>query len=669
MTITQRERPTVKVAEAKGRPLLTWVGKRPLRHVAALPAQEVERFALEGLLAADTPWDDWPSAYPRSGLLFHGDNKEVLGHLLGAGFRAAVDLVYVDPPFDSAADYLRRVHLRGARGSARLDGEGYTLGEQVQYTDIWANDNYLQFMYERLTLIRELLRPGGLLLLHCDSARGHHLRCLLDEVLGADQFINEIVWKRSDAHSDSGQGAKHLGAIHDSILLYSNGKPYTWNDLYLPLPQSTVDNWYRNVEEGTGRRFNKADVTGPGGNIKGNPVYEWRGITRAWRFSRERMEQLEREGRLVYSESGQPYLKRYLDESKGVPLQDWWDDIQMVRGIQRRDEDRYPTEKPEALLERIISLASKPGDLVLDCFVGAGTTAVVAQRMGRRWIAADVNKGAIQTSAKGLIDEMTRQSTQSRAQQTTVDGDEPVLPTQLSFATYRVNDYDLAIQHNEAVELACRALGVERLKTDGFFDGTLGRQLVRILPFDHPASPLDVEEVIAELRNRPTEERDVVIIALGKELACDVRLAEHNRPGAPNGITLIELRTDPKLAGFFAHEPASAEVRLEEADGRVRVVIDDFVSPTILERLRQQDGLVSPQVTDWRAMVDSVMVDPSYDGAVFEVGLADVPERKSDLVAGRYELPSGSVGEAVAVKVTDMLGEEVLLVLGREGAR
>lgn len=665
MTGRPRDTHRVAVGEAKGRPLLTWVGKRPLRHVQALPAQEVERFALDGQVLPADRWEGWPAGFPRGGLLFHGENADVLGNLLANGLRGQVDLVYIDPPFDSAADYVRRVHLRGVRGSARLNAEAYALGEQVQYTDIWANDNYLQFMFERLTLIRELLRPGGLLFLHCDSSRGHHLRCLLDEVMGADQFINDIVWKRSDAHSDTGQGAKHLGAIHDSIFLYSNGRPYTWNDLYLPLPEATVVNWYRNIEEGTGRRYNKADVTGPGGAVKGNPVYEWRGVTRAWRFSRERMEELDRTGRLVYSESGQPYLKRYLDESKGVPLQDWWDDIQMIRGIQRRDEDRYPTEKPEALLERIITLASKPGDLVLDCFLGSGTTAIIAQRLGRRWIGADINKGAIQTSTKRLIDEMTRQAELGRAQQTTLDESEPPMPAQLSFTTYRVNDYDLAIQHNEAVELACQALGVERLKTDAFFDGTLGKQLVRILPFDHPASPLDIEELIAELRNRPTEERDIVMVALGRELACEARLAEHNRPGAPNRISLIELRTDPRVAGFFAHEPASVEARLEEDGDGVRVIIDDFVSPSILERLRQQEGIVSPQVTDWRAMVDSVMIDPSYDGGVFEVVIADVPERKTEFVEGTYLLPMDLVGERIAVKVTDMLGEEVLVVLPR----
>ncbi len=665
VTARQREAYRVGVGEAKGRPLLTWVGKRPLRSVAALPAQEVERFGLEGPLAPDVPWDEWPASYPRSGLLFHGENEDVLGNLLANGFRGLVDLVYIDPPFDSGADYVRQVQLRGARGTARLDGEGHSLGEQVQYTDIWGNDNYLQFMYERLLLLRELLAPSGVIVVHLDETRVHYLKVMLDEVFGSERFINEVVWRRQTAHSDVGQGARHLGRLHDSLLMYAKGDGFTWNELFTPYSPDYVDAFYKHVEQETGRRFRLSDTTAPGGSGKGNPYYEFLGVTRYYRFSRERMQELYKQGRIVQTRPGAvPAQKRYLDEMRGVPLQSIWDDIKPIpsQGGERTD---YPTQKPEALLERIVSLASKPGDLMLDCFLGSGTTAIVAQRLGRRWIGADINKGAIQTSAKGLIDEMTRQAEQGRARQTTVDGSEPTLPAQLSSATYRVNDYDLAIQHNEAVELACRALGVERLKTDGFFDGTLGRQLVRILPFDHPASPLDVEEVIGELRNRPTEERDVVIVALGKELACEARLAEHNRPGAPNRITLIELRTDPQVAGFFAHEPASAEVRLEETDGRVRVVIDDFVSPTILERLRQQDGLVSPQITDWRAMVDSVMIDPSYDGSVFEVGIADVPERKVDLVSGAYVLPADGVGDAIAVKITDMLGEEVLAVVGR----
>jgi len=166
----------VKITAAKGRPMLVWVGKRPLARVTAFPAQHVETFDPSGALGRKPVdaehWTDWPAAYLKGGLLFHGDNKEVLAHLLANGFRGKVNLIYIDPPFDSGADYVRKVSLRGAKGTAKIDGEGYTLGEQIQYTDIWANDNYLQFMYERLLLLRELLAPTGSIVLHANSTKG-----------------------------------------------------------------------------------------------------------------------------------------------------------------------------------------------------------------------------------------------------------------------------------------------------------------------------------------------------------------------------------------------------------------------------------------------------------------------------------------------------------------
>ncbi|MGQ0669898.1 MAG: site-specific DNA-methyltransferase [Actinomycetota bacterium] len=654
----------VKIATAKGRPMLTWVGKRPLTRVTAFPAQQVETFDPSGdaTQRKGQEWDDWPAAYPRGGLLFHGDNKEVLAHLLANGFRGKVDLIYIDPPFDSGADYVRRVSLRGAKGTAKLDGDAYTLGEQIQYTDIWANDNYLQFMYERVMLLRELLSQGGCIWLHCDPSRGHYLKSVMDEVFGADNYVNQVVWKRSDAHSDVGQGAKHFGTIHDMLLLYRSGTEYTWNEVFTPLPQSTVDNWYRHVEEGTGRRYNLADMSGPGGAAKGNPVYEWKGNTRAWRFSKERMKELDSEGRIVYTKSGLPYLKRYLDESKGVPLQDWWDDITMIRGIQRRETGRFPTEKPEALVRRIIEVSSSADDLVLDAFVGSGTTAAVAQKLGRRWIGCDINHGAIQTTSKRL-QEIIESQLDAASQGTLVD-DDATSPAQLSFTTWRVNDYDLQIQHNEAVNLACEHIGVQRSRTDRYFDGALGKSLVKIAPFTHPLSPADLDELRKELEARPDEDRNVTVVCLGIELAAQAWIEEWNRlrrgRNAINRIEVIELRTDERYGAFLAHDPAGAKVKIERKGGKIHVRIDDFISPTIVKRLAEHTGVVHPKIDDWRAMVDCVMIDASYDGEVFDIALSDVPERKTDLVRGGYELPAPGGKTTVAVKIVDMLGEEVL---------
>jgi hypothetical protein len=240
----------------------------------------------------------------------------------------------------------------------------------------------------------------------------------------------------------------------------------------------------------------------------------------------------------------------------------------------------------------------------------------------------------------------------------------PPAPAQLSFAIYRVNDYDLAIQHLEAVELACEHIGVTRTRTDRYFDGTFGKKLVKIVPFNHPLTLLDLEEVKRELDARPGEDRDVVMVSLGKEPAADEWIADWNRlrrgQERVNRIEVIELRTDPKYGKFFQHQPARARVKVTRKGATAMVEVRDFISPSVVERLQMQAGLLQPKIDDWRAMVDCVLIDPNYDGRVFRIGLSDIPERKADLVGGRYEVPVGREGRTVAVKLIDMLGEEVL---------
>jgi DNA modification methylase len=256
---------------------------------------------------------------------------------------------------------------------------------------------YLVMMAIRLVELHRALKPTGSLYLHCDPTVSPYLRMVLDTILGQRNFRNEIVWKRSDAHNDAKQGAKHYGRIHDVLLFYTKGNSWTWNSIYTPLPDSTKELWYRHIEESTGRHYNKADLTAakPGGDT----LYEWKGVRppsgRYWAYSREKMEQMEKKGLLVYSASGRPYMKRYLDESKGVSLQDWWSDIDMLRGINSAERLGFPTQKPIALLERIIQASSNEGDLVLDPFCGCGTTIIAAQKLKRRWIGIDITHLAI----------------------------------------------------------------------------------------------------------------------------------------------------------------------------------------------------------------------------------------------------------------------------------
>jgi adenine-specific DNA-methyltransferase len=661
----------VKVSAAKGRPMLTWVGKRPLGQVQAFPAQEIERFEA-GPASPHVDWSGWPAKYPQGGLLYHGDNKEVLIHLLANGFRGKVQLIYIDPPFDSGADYVRKVTLRGPSGTAKVEGETYTLGEQIQYQDIWANDNYLQFMYERLLLLKELLVPSGSIYLHCDPRRSAYLRVVMDEVFGAEAFQNEVIWKRTNAHN---MPSRAFVRSHDSILLYAKGDSLVFTKQFTEYGEQQLS---RYKDDESGRPFTGRDLTFS--TVNANRQFEWRGTrppaNRSWGYALEDLEALWREGRILTKRDGTPRLdglKVFLDEAKGTALTSIWTDVDRV-GNTASERTDYPTQKPVELLDRILRTSSKPGDLVLDCFLGSGTTAAVAQKLGRRWIGCDINKGAIQTTVKRLqavmAEQAAAQANPEATQGSFIDKetpkDEPPAPAQLSLSVWRVNDYDLQVQHNEAVGLACEYLGIERTRTDRFFDGTRGRSLVKIVPFNHPLSPVDLEVLKGELDARKDEDRSITFVCLGIELAAQAAIEEWNRlrkgKHAPNHIEVIELRHDPKHGGWLDHQPAQADVRIVRKGQTAAVVtIDDFISPSIVERLRQQAGVLNPKIEDCRAMIDSVAIDPAYDGRVLNLAVVDVPEKKDDLVLGTYNVKIPKGPTTVAVRITDMLGEEVLV--------
>lgn len=637
------EKDQVKITPAKGRPMLTWVGKRPLSQITAFPAQHVETFDPIGdaALRSGELWTDWPEHYPRGGLLFHGDNKEVLAHLLANGFRGKVKLVYIDPPFDSGADYVRRVRLRGITGNAQVNGEDYTLGEQIQYEDIWANDNYLQFMYERLLLLKELLADDGSIYLHTDWHKSHLLRCVMDEIFGdggpdgnAPGYKGELVW----CYKTRQFSKRYWNRKHQCILLYTKGDTWTfnWDTVLNPYSEATLKKYKYEDEKGRYRLV--------GRGIKGSPIKSAKDVDPRWEI--EHPELVVRD-----------YLKN------GYPPEDWMIiDIENQASSDREMYD-YPTMKPVELLQRIIRASSNRGDVVLDSFVGSGTTAAVAQSLGRRWIACDINKGAIQITSKRLQTIIMEQiESQKNLFEDETDKDSPA---QLSFTVWRVNDYDLQIQHSEAVNLVCEHIGIQRTRTDSFFDGTLGRKLVKIVPFNHPLSPLDLDEIQRELEARPEEDRNIIVVCLGIELMAQSWIEDWNRlrvgANAVNRIEVIELRTDPRYGKFIQHKPASAKVKIHRQDGKIHVEIIDFISPTIIERLQQQAGILRPQIEDWRAMVDCVMIDPDFDGNVFQVVCSDVPMKKDDLVKGSYTLPAPDEPTIVAVKIIDMLGEEVLI--------
>lgn len=332
-------------------------------------------------------------------MLIWGDNKLVLASLL-RDFRGQVDLVYIDPPFDVGADFTMDVPIGDGGEEIRKDQS--TL-EMVAYRDMWGKgtDSYLHMMYERLSLIRELLSERGSAYVHIGPTVSHYVKLILDDVFGRDSYRNEIVWQRHGAHNDPGK----FGIVHDTIFFYSKGPVWTFNPVYMPYDEEYIEERFRYVEPETGRRFWANTLTAAGSGPERD--FGRRGVLapppgRHWAYDQSGIDRLLKENRVYFSHTGMPYLKQYLDESPGKPCQSIWPDVRMTRsGYERLNFD---TQKPESLLERIVSAASNPGDLVVDFFCGSGTTGAVAERMGRRWIMVDLGRFAIHTSRKRLID-------------------------------------------------------------------------------------------------------------------------------------------------------------------------------------------------------------------------------------------------------------------------
>lgn len=366
--------------------------------------------------------------------LYYGDNLDIMREFPPE----SVDLVYLDPPFNSNRNYsLIFKEATGDHSEAQIDAfeDSWTWGNEARDTlaelsntelhkgrvssevsrliaamvdGLGHNDMsaYLVMMTTRLVEMRRLLKPTGSLWLHCDPTASHYLKMILDAIFGPTRFRNEVIWKRADAHNDATQGAKRMGRIHDVLLFYSKGDQYTYNVQRTPLSAETADKWYRHVDP-DGRRYNLDNATAakPGGDTS----YEFHGVLppkgRYWAYSRTNMEKLWDAGLIVITPTNKLYIKRYLDENKGVPLQDLWLDIDQLRGFSASKERLgFPTQKPLALLERIIKLSSNPGDLVLDPFCGCGTALVAAQNLKRKWVGIDITHLSIAVMRARLKD-------------------------------------------------------------------------------------------------------------------------------------------------------------------------------------------------------------------------------------------------------------------------
>jgi len=358
--------------------------------------------------------------------LYYGDNLEVLRQHVKD---ESVDLIYLDPPFNSRQDYnVLFAEKDGTRSSSQImafedtwewnvDAErayeeiverGGRVSEAMRafrtflgHSDMMA---YLAMMAPRLIELRRVLKETGTIYLHCDPTAGHYLKMLMDSVFGVDKYRNEITWKRTSAHANVSQ---RFAVVQDRLLFYGKSDSWTWNQIYLPYTQEYIKSHYSQVEEGTGRRFTTRDLTASMQRASSGQLYDWKGFrpppSRCWAYTRENMEQFESKGLLTHSPRGMPRLKLYLDEMPGVPCDDVWTGIDTINS-QAQERLGYPTQKPEALLERIIKASSNEGDVVLDPFCGCGTAIAVAQRFNRRWIGIDITHLAVGLIKQRLTD-------------------------------------------------------------------------------------------------------------------------------------------------------------------------------------------------------------------------------------------------------------------------
>lgn len=558
-----------KFEPIKGYPMLNWKGKRPYTSTQYYPAQLKEVYG-----QAQNNWLN---------KIFWGDNLQVMSHLLKE-FRGKIDLVYIDPPFDSKADYKKKIKLK--KKQVNTDISAF---EEKQYGDIWSNDEFLQFIYERLILIKELLSDTGTLYVHCDWHKSGYIRCILDEIFGPDAFKNEIIWH----YYNKMQGnVNRFASNHDNILVYTKSDKYTFNKI-------------REERE--------------------KPIKQ---IKRVWDSATQSLVNAKDEnGKVIYI------------ESTHKTIDDVWR-LSMLQPADKIEPTGYPTQKPEVLIERIIEASTNPGDLVFDCFMGSGTTVAVALKTGRRFIGADINLTAVQTTTKRLLN---------------------LLPTsECGVEVYNVNNYDIFKNPTQAKDLLIEALEIQPIYSS-VYDGEKDGQMVKIMPVNRIATKADLNNLITNLDYKTLEQRqkeipnqyveDILLVCMGHE----PDLAATLKKEVPYKINVEVVDILRDKANLEFKRDSEALIRIENN----QLIIQNFYPMNLLQKL----SLMKENVTDWKELVESVMIDWNYDGAILEPTEIDIPSR-NEFVKGIYEIPEDA--GTIRVKITDLLSESLEVSIENE---
>ncbi|HBM45643.1 MAG: modification methylase protein [Parcubacteria group bacterium GW2011_GWF2_38_76] len=568
------------IEKAKGRAMLVWAGKKPLESIEYYPAQEKEIYG-------NKKSQDFNK-------LFWGDNLQVLAHLLKE-YRGKVDLIYIDPPFDSKADYVKSVKMKGEK----VEGVEQGLLEEKQYGDIWEKDEYLQFMYERFLILKELLSENGSIYLHCDWHKNSHLRLLMDEVFSEDNFRNEIIWH----YFVSGKYPSEFAKDHDNIYVYSKSKNSTFNY------EKQVDK-YLYYE----KFYNKQIVKGK----DGKEYYEYNGELRTF--------------------------EKQVSET--------WN----INKIKRDGKEivGYPTQKPEELLERIIKASSNEGDVVLDCFCGSGTTMVTAQKLGRRWIGCDINLGAIQTSTKRL--------NQIIEEQKNALGFKVLNVNEYTAFKNELEAKDIVMEMY-GVEPMKRSYFDGVLDTSYVKVMPMNRVLNKLDMKTLLKNVNDkLADFTVKKKSKSGEavyDEGVLVICSGMDLEVADYLKKENKTGVK--IDVRDIATDKKNLVF--KKPPEANIEVKVKDKNLSVSLKEFYSPIMMRKLEIENSKAlkkeyQAKVEDFRQIIDSVAIDVDYTGDLFNAEIMDLPTKR-ELIKADYSWGYPKKGKyTVAVKIVDVLGEE-----------
>lgn len=557
------------ISPARGQALLSFAGRRMPEY---MPLFEVTKVEEVRAVQATTE----PAAAPN--LLLHGDCLSACAYLKANNIK--VDLVYIDPPFASGANYAKKIYLRnsngGKNGGSAVEGSDSAIGEELMYGDIWQKEDYLNWLYERLLAMRQVLSDTGSIYVHLDWHIGPYVKILMDEIFGEENYLNEIIWQRFNFHAD----ANKFGIVHESIFLYGCGESYLFNKLYAPFKQSYIESHFTGRDP-DGRVFRLDNPTAPAHGREGKALrFGNRTIAppagAMWRYSQENIDKLVSEGRIVFTGTGMPAVKRYLDELPGSAVHSLWTDIDPVNS-QAEERYDYTTQKPAALLERIINASSNAGMTVADFFSGSGTTAAVAHRLGRRFIASDIGLNAIQTTRDRLA------------------------PAGASFDVLKIQD-GIRLFRNPAQTMAKIFSLVEgfkkrdELELGDFWDGGLPGASGRYIPLKFAGlherlTPALLDVYLEEIYQLESDDRAEGVRILYAHRDLDVDQAYVNQRLRASGKTQLKVELislnellDRKAASLFMPDSAVLDVQAA-GKGKWDVTVKQYFSPYLKAKI------------------------------------------------------------------------------------